>query len=98
MTVDRSVSPDQLYRTPSVTGRNNLSTAVREVVFWIAVASCAVAQVAIVRLAVRATPRSEVPETGALSRSGRGMEIAWTLIPAGGLIVVLLLTWRAWHP
>jgi hypothetical protein len=53
--------------------------------FWIAVASCAVAQVAIIRSVV-ASPRK------------RAIELAWAILPAFALAAVLLLTWRRLHP
>ncbi|MDQ6888199.1 MAG: hypothetical protein M3068_13065 [Gemmatimonadota bacterium] len=70
----------------------------REVLFWAAVACCAVAQIAIIRSAVRATPHGDAPDAVTLSRSGRGMEIAWVIIPAIALVAVLLQSWRAAHP
>lgn len=54
------------------------------------------AQVAIVRAALKAPPRgaggAEVP------RPRRASEIAWTILPALGLAIVLFATWRAIHP
>lgn len=61
------------------------------VIFWLAVACCVVAQVAIVRGAARAGRVSGQGEDRALRRS----ELAWTLVPAAMLAAVLLFTWRA---
>jgi hypothetical protein len=75
------------------------SAAVGEAIFWIAVLSCAVAEIAILRAVFRirgnapgrATPSAEV----ALPRVRRGVEILWAVLPAIALALVLLLTWRA---
>ena len=67
------------------------------VVFWIAVACCAVAQAAIVRAALR--PPGGGGETAAggtvVPRPSRASELAWTLVPAVALCAVLAVTWRA---
>jgi heme/copper-type cytochrome/quinol oxidase subunit 2 len=73
-----------------------LILSVTEGLFWVAVACCVAAQVAIVRSAIRARSRAagdgiEVP------RPKRVIEIAWTLLPALALALVLVLTWRAIH-
>jgi heme/copper-type cytochrome/quinol oxidase subunit 2 len=62
-----------------------------EMIFWVAVVACAVAEVAILRstfVARRATKSELVP---ASPRSG---EIAWAVIPALALSVVLVATWQ----
>lgn len=65
-------------------------------IFWIAVACCVVAQVAIVWAALR--PPARVPESGAdVPRPRRAIEIAWTVLPAVGLAIVLVATWHAIH-
>ena len=65
------------------------------VVFWVAVACCVVAQVAIVRAAVRTRAEGEVASGGAVPQPSRASELGWTLIPAAALAAVLVLTWRA---
>ncbi|HEX6536063.1 MAG TPA: hypothetical protein VF041_15810 [Gemmatimonadaceae bacterium] len=67
-----------------------------DLIFWLAVACCLVAQVAIVRAALKAPARgadggTEVP------RPRRPIEIAWTVLPAIALALVLVATWRAIH-
>jgi heme/copper-type cytochrome/quinol oxidase subunit 2 len=67
-----------------------------DLIFWLAVVCCVVAQAAIVRAALRtpvhhAEPGMEVP------RPRRAIEIGWTVLPAIGLALVLLMTWRAIH-
>ncbi len=61
--------------------------------FWVAVACCVVAQIAITAAALRqphpADAECEVP------MPERATEVAWSLIPAVMLALVLLLTWNA---
>ena len=71
---------------------------VRAALFWIAAACCVFAEVAILRslLFGRARKAEQQNESGALvGRSSRPAEVAWALLPAVGLLVVLYLTWRA---
>ena len=65
-----------------------------DAIFWLAAACCVFAQVAIVRSALRA--RAQRPD-GSASPS-RPIEVAWTILPAIMLALVLVLTWRALHP
>jgi heme/copper-type cytochrome/quinol oxidase subunit 2 len=68
-----------------------------DLIFWLAVVCCVVAQAAIVRSALR-TPVQH-PEPGVeVPRPRRAIEIAWTVLPAIGLALVLIMTWRAIHP
>ena len=71
-----------------------------DLIFWLAVACCVVAQVAIVRAALKAPPPgARGAEPGAeVPRPRRASEIAWTILPALGLAIVLFATWRAIHP
>lgn len=66
-----------------------------DTIFWIAVVSCLVAQIAIVRSVFRM--RGETP-AGGLPRPRTGVEMAWVIVPAIALAGVLALTWRAIHP
>lgn len=67
-----------------------------DLIFWLAVACCLVAQVAIVRAALTAPARRA--EGGAdVPRPRRPIEIAWTVIPAIALALVLVATWHAIH-
>ena len=62
-----------------------------ETIFWIAAAACLIAEVAILRstfVAQRANRSELVP---ASSRSG---ELAWAVIPALALGVLLIATWQ----
>jgi heme/copper-type cytochrome/quinol oxidase subunit 2 len=74
-----------------------MSPTVAQIVFWIAAGCCLVAQVALVRSAIR-SPMSGSPDTAAVVMPRRSSEIAWTIVPAIALTLVLLFTWRAMHP
>ena len=64
--------------------------------FGLSVACCAIAQFFIIR-SVRGS--RYVPEpTAHAPRSGHKMEVAWAVLPAVGLAVLLYFTWRAVHP
>ena len=59
--------------------------------FWLAVACCVVAQIAILRSALKTPPASD----SLVPAPARWSEVVWTLVPAVGLAVVLVFTWRA---
>jgi heme/copper-type cytochrome/quinol oxidase subunit 2 len=77
-----------------------LSSTFSHALFWIAAASCLVAQVAI----IRSTIASRRLRAGALdvasdstpvvARSGFPLEVLWTAIPAVVLAAVLWFTWQ----
>ena len=73
-----------------------LSPHYRDVLFWLFVALCVVAQLGILRplVAPRAAPeaRPGVPATRPV------IEVLWTVVPAIGLALLLAFTWRAMHP
>ncbi len=75
-----------------------LASMLSVALFWAAAIMCAVAQVAIVRAAAR-TPRDAgaAQRTSSAPPTHRAVEVAWTLIPAAALALVLLFTWRAVH-
>jgi heme/copper-type cytochrome/quinol oxidase subunit 2 len=73
-----------------------MSPTVAEIVFWIAAACCLVAQIALVHSAIR-SPMSGSADTAAVVMPRRSKEIAWTIVPAIALVLVLVLTWRAMH-
>jgi heme/copper-type cytochrome/quinol oxidase subunit 2 len=62
-----------------------------ETIFWIAAVACVIAELAILRstFAARSAKQSELVPTA----SPRG-EIAWAIIPALALVVVLSATWQ----
>jgi hypothetical protein len=75
-----------------------------DAIFWIAVACCAVAQVAILH-SVLVSPAPAGTSTparqGAAARASfsvrRAAEIVWAVLPGIALTVVLVFTWRAIH-
>ena len=72
-----------------------MSNALADAIFWIAVASCTVAQVAILRSIFNTSPQGAPTATPGAPRIHRAMEIVWAILPAIALAGVLLLTWRA---
>jgi len=82
-------------------------SSVFDAIFWIAVASCVLAQIAIVRSVLRmrgatadsAHGSSPSPAPSPVFRRTRPtIEIVWVVIPALALAVVLGITWRTMHP
>ncbi|MGH7663341.1 MAG: hypothetical protein ACRENI_03450 [Gemmatimonadaceae bacterium] len=71
-----------------------IGSSLADAIFWVAVCCILMAQIAIVRSVFRARYTSA---PGA-ARSSRGRELAWVLLPAAGLAVMLAFTWRALHP
>ena len=71
---------------------------IRLALFWTAAACCVIAEVAILRSLLfgkaRAAEQQHVSGPGA-GRTSRPAEIAWAVLPAVGLLLVLYLTWRA---
>jgi heme/copper-type cytochrome/quinol oxidase subunit 2 len=72
-----------------------MSLRIADAIFWIAVAFCAVAQVAIVQSVIVSPARA--PEHAPASATRRAVEIAWAILPGVALAVVLVFTWRAIH-
>ena len=72
---------------------------IRSALFWVAAASCVVAEVAILRSLLfgraRAAEAQHAREPSRVMRATRPAEIAWAILPAAGLLLVLYLTWRA---
>jgi heme/copper-type cytochrome/quinol oxidase subunit 2 len=65
-----------------------------DAIYWVAVACCCLAQVAIVRsILISPSAVEGTPPSGA-RRAG---EIAWAVIPGIALALVFLFTWRAMH-
>ena len=72
-----------------------MSNALADAIFWVAVASCTVAQVAILRSIFNRAPRGAPAAAPGAPRIHRAMEIVWAILPAVALAAVLALTWRA---
>lgn len=70
-----------------------MNSRVADAIFWIAVACCCVAQLAILR-SVLAVPAQRDGERSPWRRTA---EIAWATLPGVALVAVLLYTWRAMH-
>jgi heme/copper-type cytochrome/quinol oxidase subunit 2 len=62
-----------------------------ETIFWIAAAACIVAEIAILRstFAAESAAKSEL-----VPAASRRSEVAWVIVPAIALSVVLVATWR----
>lgn len=62
-----------------------------EAIFWIAAIACIIGELMILRssFAVKRESKSDLVPT-----ASRGGELAWAIIPALGLCVLLLVTWR----
>jgi heme/copper-type cytochrome/quinol oxidase subunit 2 len=75
-----------------------------DAIFWIAVACCSVAQLAIIRSVLISQSRmaagaaSDVAApTSPTSLGRRVAELAWAVLPGVALVVLFLVTWRAMH-
>lgn len=74
-----------------------MSFHLADAIFWIAVACCSIAQVAIVYSVIRSPARTS--DSGIVtSPARRAVEIAWAVLPGVALALVLTFTWRAMHP
>ncbi|HEY4217094.1 MAG TPA: hypothetical protein VGM67_08150 [Gemmatimonadaceae bacterium] len=72
-----------------------MSSALADAIFWVAVACCSIAQLAIIRSAIVSPAR--VAGAAPTTSVRRAAEIAWAVIPGIALAVLLLFTWRAMH-
>jgi heme/copper-type cytochrome/quinol oxidase subunit 2 len=72
-----------------------MSLRIADAIFWIAVACCVVAQLAIVQSVVVSPARAADHEPASATR--RIAEIAWAILPGVALAVVFVFTWRAIH-
>jgi heme/copper-type cytochrome/quinol oxidase subunit 2 len=72
-----------------------MSLGIADAIFWIAVACCVVAQLAILQSVVVSPARAADREPASASR--RVAEIAWAILPGVALAVVFVFTWQAIH-
>lgn len=72
-----------------------MSIRLADAIFWIAVACCSVAQLAILHSVFISPARVANRET---SLGRRIAEIAWAVLPGAALALVLVGTWHAMHP
>jgi heme/copper-type cytochrome/quinol oxidase subunit 2 len=73
-----------------------MSLTAPSITFWLAVLACFVAQIAIIRAAISA-PMTVRNDSASMPMPRRASEVAWTIVPAIGLAVLLVFTWRAVH-
>jgi len=73
-----------------------MSFRLADAIFWVAVACCSVAQLAILHSVIVSPARVARPGV-ATSRARRAAEIAWAVLPGIALAVVFVFTWRAVH-
>jgi heme/copper-type cytochrome/quinol oxidase subunit 2 len=72
-----------------------MSLRIADAIFWIAVACCVVAQLAILQSVVVSPARA--PDREPASATRRIAEIAWAILPGVALAVVFVFTWEAIH-
>ncbi len=72
-----------------------MSRQFAESVFWIALASCAIAELAILRTVF--SPQASATSSTPIRHSARGTEMIWAVLPAIALAALLAATWRAIH-
>lgn len=72
-------------------------TRVADAIFWIAVACCAVAQVAIVRSSI-VSPVQAASSGASSTGRRRALEVCWAIIPGIVLALLFVATWRLMHP
>jgi hypothetical protein len=78
-------SPPPPFPVPLV-----FSATSSELLFWLATAICAIAQVAVIRAALAGRTPGASP-----SVVSRVREFFWVVLPAGLLVVLLAWTWRS---
>lgn len=81
----------------SATYVSRMSPTIASATFWVAAACCVIAQLALIVSAIRAPMRGSAESAG-VAMPRRSIEIAWTIVPAVGLALLLFFTWRAVHP
>jgi len=69
---------------------------VADAIFWIAVACCVIAQLAIIRSAI-VSPARPADSHAPTSTGRRAAEIAWAVLPGIALVVLFFYTWNAIH-
>jgi heme/copper-type cytochrome/quinol oxidase subunit 2 len=71
-----------------------VSASLAGLMFWLSVASCVVAQVAIIRATLRVSGASASDSTLQMPHPRRWLEIVWVILPAIALAALLVVTWR----
>ena len=97
----------QSYSHASVRARGEHATflamppVVTNAIFWIFVATCAVAQLFILRAVLRVVvlPRTaDTTENSGIPAPRRSLEILWAVLPALFLGFAFIAAWRVMHP
>ncbi len=70
---------------------------VADAIFWIAVACCVVAQVAIVRSSIVSPAQTPDSAGASIAPARRFLEVCWAVIPGVALALLFVATWRAMH-
>lgn len=69
-----------------------------DAIFWLGVASCAIAQIAILRSVIRTRRVRETAGGPGVPQPRFAVEVAWAVVPAIVLAMLLVATWRTMHP
>ena len=72
-----------------------MSASLAGVMFWLSVASCVVAELAIIRATLRLSRASTTDAALALPHPRRWLETVWLVLPALALTALLVVTWRS---
>lgn len=70
---------------------------VADAIFWIAVACCTIAQLAIIRSVIVSPALARSDSATPASPARRAIEIAWAVLPGVALAFLLYFTWDAMH-
>ena len=77
-----------------------MSVSLADAIFWVAVACCSVAQIAILHSVVispTSPARGDSRDVSATPTHRVG-EIVWAVLPGVALVFVFVATWRVMHP
>ena len=72
-----------------------MSASLAGVTFWLSVASCVIAEVAIINATLRVSGAPATDGRAVLPHPRRWLEIVWVTLPAIALLALLLVTARA---
>ena len=78
------------------TRSQTMSFRLADAIFWVAVACCSIAQLAILR-SVLISPARVAEPARSTSRARRLAEFAWAGLPGVALALLFVFTWRAMH-
>ena len=72
-----------------------MSASLAGAMFWLSVAVCLVAQVAILRATLRVSSAATPDATPSLPHPRRWLEMVWVVLPAIALVALFAATWRS---